>query len=99
MNPGRPNPKPSAWDLVLSSSAANLSGYGILIALSSKVIAPDCAKTRPFTLEPVPSETDAAAIIVPLNADAVFKVAELPTCYLVSSVIPSKGPNCSRATA
>src|SRR5665213_2999586 len=54
--------------------------FGTVTVLLRSVTAPDSASNRPLTVEPVPREIDACAMIVPLNVEAVLSVAELPTC-------------------
>ncbi len=52
-------------------------------------MAPDPAKIRPVTALPVPTETDAAAKMVPLKTEAVLRVAELPTCQKILQALAS----------
>jgi hypothetical protein len=53
---------------------------GTEMTLSIRVTAPVWAKTRPSTLAPESSDTDASARIVPTKDVVLPSVAELPTC-------------------
>jgi hypothetical protein len=53
---------------------------GTEITLSFSVTAPVCAKTRPSTLAPESSVTEAKARMVPTKEVVLPRVAELPTC-------------------
>jgi hypothetical protein len=53
---------------------------GTEMTLSFRVTAPVCAKTRPSTLAPESSVTEANARIVPTKDVVLPSVAELPTC-------------------
>jgi hypothetical protein len=63
--------------VVVGASAAHV---GTVMTLSFNVTAPVWAKTRPSTLAPVLSVTEANARIVPTKEVVLPSVAELPTC-------------------
>ena len=69
---------------VFEGVAVGRAQTGTVMVLDSNVTAPSVdtprAKTLPYTVAPVFNEMSSAAIIVPTNAVAVPRVAELPTC-------------------
>ena len=58
----------------------DLEQAGTLIVSSSRVTAPLRASARPAMVSPVSTEIEVRARMLPLKAEFVPRVAELPTC-------------------
>jgi hypothetical protein len=63
--------------VVVTGVAAHV---GTVMVFPSRVTAPVCVSTRPFTCAPVFKVAEVSARIVPANEEVVPRVAEEPTC-------------------
>lgn len=74
---------------VMVVSPGGSSQVGNVKTFESKVIEPFRASARPPMLEPVFTEMDVSAMVVPTNVVSVPRVAELPACQ---NTLPSCVP-------
>ena len=82
-------PAADVYGPVTTGADSNVTGFGPVMVLLSKVTAAFSANSRPSTVAPVSAVMAVKARMFPTKSESVPRVAELPTCQ---KTLPARAP-------